>query len=103
MRACVPQLQQSNGRYDVTEQLPPNRKVRPLGQRQEVQVLLAGQRSPRNSLLMDGLKDYGYVDSRGMDMRRKVIPLMKSNNGVLPVFTATDDYLKTVLCKKKVD
>jgi len=52
---------------------------------------------------MDGLKDYGHVDSRGMDMRRKVIPLMKSNNGVLPVFTATDDYLKTVLCKKKVD
>jgi len=62
--------------------------------------MVAGQRSPRNTLIMEILRDYGYVDSRGMGVRTKVIPLMKQLNQVDPIFEATDDYLKTILPRK---
>jgi ATP-dependent DNA helicase RecG len=65
-----------------------------------VAKMIAGQRSPRNTLIMEILKDYGYVDARGMGVRTKVIPLMRKFNQADPVFEATDDYLKTVLPKK---
>jgi ATP-dependent DNA helicase RecG len=48
---------------------------------------------------MEVLRDYGYVDSRGMGVRTKIIPLMKRLNHVEPIFEATEDYLKTVLLK----
>lgn len=66
-----------------------------------VEKMVAGQRSPRNTLIMEILRDYGYVDSRGMGVRTKVIPLMKSINKTDPVFDATEDYLKTILYRKK--
>ena len=47
-------------------------------------------------------RDYGYVDSRGMGVRTKIIPLMKQLNQAEPIFEATDDYLKTVLPGKGV-
>ncbi len=65
--------------------------------------MIAGQRSPRNTLIMEVLRDYGYVDSRGMGVRTKIIPLMKQYNHQEPVFDATDDYLKTVLPRKNTD
>lgn len=58
------------------------------------------QRSPRNPMIMDILRGYGYVDSRGMGVRKKVIPLMREANGTEPSFEATDDYLKTTLYKE---
>ncbi len=60
----------------------------------------AGQRSPRNQLIMDTLKDCGYVESRGMGVRTKIIPLMRRQNGREPVFEATEDCLKTILPRK---
>lgn len=51
-----------------------------------ISKMVAGQRSPRNTLIMEILRDYGYVDSRGMGVRTKVIPLMKKLNQVDPVF-----------------
>jgi ATP-dependent DNA helicase RecG len=68
-----------------------------------VRKMIAGQRSPRNTLIMEILRDYGYVDSRGMGVRTKVIPLMKSINQTIPEFEATEDYLKTILYRKKAD
>jgi ATP-dependent DNA helicase RecG len=68
-----------------------------------VYKMIAGQRSPRNSLIMDILRDYAYVDSRGMGVRTKIIPLMKKYNHTAPVFEATDDYLKTILPRKAVE
>ena len=68
-----------------------------------VDKMIAGQRSPRNPLIMEILRDYAYVDSRGMGVRTKIIPLMKKLNQTAPVFEAADDYLKTVLPRKKVD
>lgn len=66
-----------------------------------VTKMKAGQRSPRNPLIMEILRDYGYVDSRGMGVRTKVIPLMRTLNEVDPEFEATEDYLKTILYRKK--
>jgi ATP-dependent DNA helicase RecG len=66
-----------------------------------IEKMLAGQRSPRNILIMEVLRDYGYVDYRGMGIRSKVVPLMRKINYADPIFEATEDYLKTVLPKKQ--
>ena len=65
-----------------------------------IEKMIAGQRSPRNPLIMDILRDYAYVDARGMGVRTKIIPLMKKFNHSEPVFELTDDYLKTTLFRK---
>jgi len=62
-----------------------------------IEKMIAGQRSPRNAIIMEVLRDYGYVDARGMGIRTKVVPLMKRMNRVEPLFEATEDYVKTVL------
>ena len=62
-----------------------------------VTKMIAGQRSPRNPIIMEILRDYAYVDARGMGVRTKIIPLMRKQNGAEPIFEATDDYLRTVL------
>jgi ATP-dependent DNA helicase RecG len=58
-----------------------------------VEKMLAGQRSPRNPLIVDILRDYGYVDARGMGVRTKIVPLVTKASGMAPEFTATEDYL----------
>ena len=62
-----------------------------------IQKMKAGQRSGRNPILVEVLRDYGYVDARGMGIRTKVIPLMKQHVGQEPLFEATDDFVKTIL------
>jgi len=63
----------------------------------DVDKMKAGQRSMRNQIIMDVLRDYGYVDARGMGVRTKVIPLMRARNGSDPLFETTDDFVRTVL------
>jgi ATP-dependent DNA helicase RecG len=67
-----------------------------------IEKMKMGQRSPRNPILVEVMRDYGYMDARGMGVRTKIIPLMRSQNGTEPVFELTDDYLKTTLFKKSV-
>ncbi len=67
-----------------------------------IEKMLAGQRSPGNILIWEVLRDYGYVDYRGMGIRTKVIPLMRRINHAEPVFEATEDYVKTVLPKNRL-
>lgn len=62
-----------------------------------VEKMIAGQRSPRNPLIVDVLRDYGYVDARGMGIRNKIIPLLRDRNGVEPEFQATEDHLRLVM------
>jgi predicted HTH transcriptional regulator len=62
-----------------------------------VEKMVAGRRTPRNPIIMEVLRDYQYVDARGMGIRTKVIPIMREFNGTAPVFEATEDYLKTIL------
>jgi ATP-dependent DNA helicase RecG len=68
-----------------------------------VSKMIAGQRSPRNTLMVGILRDYDYVDARGMGIRTKVIPLMLRQNNVLPVFEATSDFVKTILPRVKAN
>lgn len=62
-----------------------------------VEKIIAGRRTARNFIIMEVLRDYQYVDSRGMGIRTKVIPIMREFNATEPVFEATEDYLKTTL------
>lgn len=68
-----------------------------------IEKMIAGQRTPRNPFIMEVLRDYGYVDARGMGIRTKVIPLMRRLNHADPIFEATEDYLKTILLRKPSD
>jgi len=62
-----------------------------------VEKMLAGQRTPRNPLIVEVMRDYGYVDARGMGIRTKVVPLMKQMNNREPQYILTEDYLKAIL------
>lgn len=62
-----------------------------------VEKMKAGQRSPRNTIVMEVLRDYGYVDYRGMGVRTKIVPLTKALTGKEPEFELSDDHLKTIL------
>jgi ATP-dependent DNA helicase RecG len=68
-----------------------------------IDKMIAGQRSPRNTLIVDMLRDCGYVDARGMGVRTKIIPLMRRDNQTEPIFEATEDYVKTVLLRRRQD
>lgn len=61
----------------------------------------AGQQYPRNPILIRFARDYGYMDDRGMGIRRKVIPLMIEKNKEEPIFEITEDYFKVILKKRK--
>ncbi len=65
-----------------------------------VEKMVAGQRYTRNTIIMEIMRDYGYVDFRGMGLRTKVIPLMRSYNNCDPIFEATEDFLKVTLPKR---
>lgn len=62
-----------------------------------VEKMLAGQRSARNPLIVEVMRDYGYVDARGMGVRRKIVPLVRNYSGEEARFEATEDYLRVVL------
>ena len=59
-----------------------------------------GLRVPRNSNIVNILRDYDYMEHRGMGIRRKVIPLTRAHNGTDPEFDATEDYFKVTLRKE---
>ena len=64
-----------------------------------VEKMIAGRRSARNPLIVEVLRDYGYVDARGMGVRNKIIPLLRDHNGTEPEFDATEDHLRVVMHK----
>lgn len=62
-----------------------------------VEKMKAGRRTPRNPVILEVMRDYGYVDARGMGVRTKVIPLTRQFTGAEPLFEANEDFLKTVI------
>lgn len=62
-----------------------------------IEKMIGGRRTPRNMLIVEVMRDYRYVDARGMGIRNKVIPEMMKFNGTQPDFEATEDYLKTTI------
>ena len=59
-----------------------------------------GLRMPRNPNVVNILRDYDFMEHRGMGIRRKVIPLTRAHNGTDPKFDATEDYFKVTLRKE---
>ena len=49
-----------------------------------VDGMRSGARYARNQTLVNIMRDYGYVDARGMGVRNKVIPGMRAHNGTEP-------------------
>ncbi|WPL18283.1 Divergent AAA domain protein [Thiorhodovibrio winogradskyi] len=62
-----------------------------------IDKMLAGQRSARNPIIVEVLRDYGYVDARGMGVRRKIVPLIRQSTGSAPVFEPTEYFLRVTL------
>lgn len=62
-----------------------------------LEKMLAGQRSPRNPLLVDVMRDYGYVDARGMGVRRKIVPQVRAAAGQDAQFDVTDDFVRVTM------
>lgn len=58
-----------------------------------IQKMKAGQRYARNALIMEVLREYNYVEERGMGIRTKVIPQVKAITGKEPEFNADEDCL----------
>lgn len=44
----------------------------------------SGMRYARNQTLVNIMRDYGYVDARGMGVRNKIVPGMRAHNGTEP-------------------
>ena len=49
-----------------------------------VDGMRSGARYARNQTLVNIMRDYGYVDARGMGVRNKIIPGMRAHNGTEP-------------------
>ncbi len=64
-----------------------------LPNRATVESIKFGFRYARNQILVNVLRDYRYVDFRGMGIRFKVIPGMRAYNGTEPEFIATEHSL----------
>ena len=56
-----------------------------------VEKMVAGFRYLRNQNLVNIMRDYGYMDARGMGVRNKIIPGMREHNGTEPGLIADDD------------
>jgi ATP-dependent DNA helicase RecG len=66
-----------------------------------VEAIKAGLRYARNQTLVNILRDYRYVDARGMGIRNKVIPGMRTHNDTEPEFDATEHAFTVLLWKEK--
>jgi len=58
-----------------------------------------GGRNHRNDLLVQVMRDYGYMEARGMGIRSTVIPGMRQHNGTEPEFTDDESRLIVRLWK----
>lgn len=55
-----------------------------------VEGMKAGLRYARNQTLVNVMRDYRYVEFRGMGIRDRIIPGMRAHNGTEPVFVAEE-------------
>ena len=66
-----------------------------------VEALKIGFRYARNQTIVNVMRDYHYVDFRGMGIRYKIIPGMLAHNGTEPDFIETDHSFTVRLWKEK--
>jgi ATP-dependent DNA helicase RecG len=60
----------------------------------------SGMRYARNQTLVNVMRDYGYVDARGMGVRNKIIPGMREHNGTEPDIVAEEHRVTIRLWKE---
>ncbi len=59
-----------------------------------------GTRYARNQILVNVMRDYGYVESRGMGVRYRIIPGMMAHSGVAPDLVEEENRFTVRLWKK---
>ena len=68
-----------------------------------VSAMRSGMRYARNQTLVNVMRDYGYVDARGMGVRSKMIPGMRTHNGTEPDLIEDDTRFIVRLWKTAAD
>lgn len=68
-----------------------------------VERMKGGIRYARNQTLVNIMRDYRYVDARGMGVRMKMIPGMRAHNGTEPEFIAEEHRFTVRLWKHQND
>ena len=63
----------------------------------------AGMRYARNQTLVNVMRDYKYVDFRGMGVRNKIIPGMRAHNGTESEFVAEESRFTIRLWKERYE
>ncbi len=66
-----------------------------------VEGMKAGMRYARNQTLVNVLRDYGYVEARGMGVRNKIVPGMRAHNGTEPDLIAEEHRFTVRLWKER--
>ena len=66
-----------------------------------VPKMMQGYRAARNELLKEILRDYDYVEHRGMGVRRKIIEGMREHNGTKPDLIEEEDRFLVRLWKRR--
>jgi ATP-dependent DNA helicase RecG len=61
----------------------------------------AGMRYARNQILVNVMRDYRYVDFRGMGVKDKIIPGMRAHNGTEPEFIFEESRFTVRLWKER--
>ena len=65
-----------------------------------IEGMKLGLRYARNQTLVNVMRDYGYVDARGMGVRNRIIPAMRSHNGTEPDLIAEEQRFTVRLWKR---
>ena len=63
----------------------------------------SGMRYARNQTLVNIMRDYGYVDARGMGVRNKIIPGMRAHNNTEPDLIEEENRFTVRLWKELED
>jgi ATP-dependent DNA helicase RecG len=66
-----------------------------------IEKMKQGYRTARNELIKEVLRDYGYVESRGMGVRNRIVAGMRAHNGTEPDLIEEESRFIVRLWKKK--
>ena len=67
-----------------------------------VEKMKEGLRATRNGQLKDVLRDYGYVEHRGLGVPHRIVKAMRVHNGTEPDLIENDDRFTVKLWKKPI-
>ena len=59
--------------------------------------MIAGTRATRNEQIKDVMRDYNYMDSRGLGVKRKIMKGMLAHNGTIPSLIEADERFNVIL------